>query len=91
MKRTRYSFRHAGLEEKILAVVIGREFAMEETTAWARYVKLEEVPKFFHDFAQRAAEKAEDFVETILEREKRERESAAADVQSRILRPAPAE
>jgi hypothetical protein len=79
MKCTRDSFLHASLEEKILAVVIAREFALDEVDAWKKFVRLKEVPKFFSDFADRAAEAAEDFVEDILvEREERERKSRAA-------------
>ena len=59
----RYCFRHAGLEERIFAVVIARKFGMREIDAWRRWVEFEDLPNFFHDFAKRAREEAVKFIE----------------------------
>jgi hypothetical protein len=91
MKRDRklYGFRHADTAERVAAIAIAREMGdMTELEAWRRYVKGEELPQFFHDFAENCGEVAEEFVEEVLERERITREAAAADVKSRILRSA---
>jgi hypothetical protein len=63
IKRTRYCFGNAGLEEQILAVVIARMLGISPIAAWRRYVDLEDPPQCFHDFAHRANKEAKKFME----------------------------
>jgi len=84
--RTRHSFKHADLAERLAAIAIAREMGMSEIDAWRRYVEYEELPQFFHDLADQCGEESENYVDDVLAREERERKTAAADVSSKILR-----
>ena len=86
MERTRHSFKHASLEERIAAVAIAHEMGTSEIEAWRQYIELEELPRFFLDFADRCGEESENHVDELLARRERGRKTAAADVSSRILR-----
>ena len=68
MERTRHSFRHAGMAERFAALAIAFEMDIPEIEAWRKYVKGEELPQFFEDFADNCGEICEDFVENVLER-----------------------